>query len=213
MKFSDREKAIQRYSERLDRLGATVQALGWRNKEQQYLRFEILSTIGDLHGRSVLDVGCGFGDFYTYLNERGIEVDYVGIDISPEILDEARRCHPQIDFRQVDLLVDDFGETFDYVVESGIFNHEVDDNEQFAHDMLTAMFGRCKIGIAANMMTSYVDYRDEYLYYYDPKLIFDFARILSRFVAVRHDYPLYEFTLCLYRQSPFIASTAPSPTS
>lgn len=201
MEQKEKAEVIRRYTERLSRLGPTVQALGWRDQEQQYLRFSILLELGLFEGCTVLDVGCGFGDFYTYLTSKGYKVDYTGIDINPEMLEEARRRHSGLRFELVDLLAGDFGEKFDFVVESGIFNHHIADNDGFVRAMLTTMFERCNFAIAANMMTDFVDYRDDYLHYYDPGEILRFARSLSRFVAVRHDYPLFEFTLYVCRDS------------
>lgn len=44
----------------------------------------------------VLDVGCGPGTVTAYLAERGIEIS--GIDLSPRMIDHARRLHPQCKF-------------------------------------------------------------------------------------------------------------------
>uniref|UniRef100_UPI003F584CA5 class I SAM-dependent methyltransferase n=1 Tax=Mycolicibacterium obuense TaxID=1807 RepID=UPI003F584CA5 len=44
----------------------------------------------------VIDVGCGPGTVTAYLAERGIEVS--GIDLSPRMIDHARRLHPQCKF-------------------------------------------------------------------------------------------------------------------
>lgn len=204
MDDKDKSAAIQRYAERITELGPTVQALGWRDEAQQQLRFAVLSSIGSLDGKSVLDVGCGFGDFYGFLRESGVDIDYKGIDISPDMLSVARKRYPEAKFDQVDLLTDRFTEKFDFVVESGIFNHRVKDNEQFVCDMMVAMYEKCRLGIAANMMTTFVDYRDAHLYYYEPMQVFAFAKSLSKFVTLRHDYPLYEFSIFIYRQSVFM---------
>lgn len=201
MEQEEKDAVIRRYAERLNRLGPTVQTLGWRDQEQQQLRFSILLELGFFEGCTVLDVGCGFGDFYTFLTSKGFKVDYTGIDISPEVLGEARQRHPDLRFELVDLLAGDFEGKFDFVVESGIFNHRLADNDGFVRAMLTAMFEHSTHAIAANMMTDFVDYRDDYLHYYDPGEILRFARTLSRFVAVRHDYPLFEFTLFVHRGS------------
>jgi SAM-dependent methyltransferase len=45
----------------------------------------------------VLDVGCGPGRVAGLLAERGVPV--IGIDLSPGMLEVARRDHPDLDFR------------------------------------------------------------------------------------------------------------------
>ncbi len=44
----------------------------------------------------VLDVGCGPGTVTAYLAERGVDVS--GIDLSPRMIDNARRLHPECRF-------------------------------------------------------------------------------------------------------------------
>lgn len=44
----------------------------------------------------VLDVGCGPGMVTAYLAERGIEIS--GVDLSPRMIDHARRLHPHCTF-------------------------------------------------------------------------------------------------------------------
>ena len=61
MKPGEKEETIRRYEERLQKHGATVKALGWMDKERQYMRFVILSEIGNLNDCSILDIGCGTG--------------------------------------------------------------------------------------------------------------------------------------------------------
>lgn len=44
----------------------------------------------------VLDVGCGPGQVTAYLAERGLDVS--GVDLSPGMIENARRLHPQCRF-------------------------------------------------------------------------------------------------------------------
>jgi len=44
----------------------------------------------------VLDVGCGPGTITAYLAERGVEVS--GVDLSPRMIENARRLHPSCTF-------------------------------------------------------------------------------------------------------------------
>src|SRR5579872_6417046 len=48
---------------------------------------------------SVLDVGCaagGFAEIWRSCNDR---IEYVGVDVSPQLVDAARSLHPELDFR------------------------------------------------------------------------------------------------------------------
>jgi magnesium-protoporphyrin O-methyltransferase len=73
----------------------------------------------DLHGRRVLDAGCGTGTASIELARRGAEV--VAIDLSPTLVEHARERAEEagvghlIDFRSGDMLDPALG-SFDYVV-------------------------------------------------------------------------------------------------
>jgi hypothetical protein len=55
---------------------------------------------------------------------------------------------------------------------------------------------RSRRGFAFNLFTTYVDWKEDHLYYGDPGFFFDFCkRELSRSVALLHDYPLWEWTM------------------
>ncbi len=49
----------------------------------------------------VADVGCGPGHVAGYLQDRGVRV--VGVDLSPRMIECARRLRPEIEFEQADM--------------------------------------------------------------------------------------------------------------
>jgi hypothetical protein len=56
-------------------------------------------------------------------------------------------------------------------------------------------------GFAFNAMTTYVDWKQENLYYADPFMFFDFCkRNISRYVSLLHDYPLFEWTMIVRKE-------------
>jgi SAM-dependent methyltransferase len=67
--------------------------------------------------RSVLDAGCGTGRVAIELARRGIEV--VGVDLDPDLLEQARTKAPELTWVHADLADLDLGRTFDVVVLAG----------------------------------------------------------------------------------------------
>lgn len=88
-------------------------------KGRDAMRAELLSILpADLTGARVLDAGCGAGQLANELAIRGARV--VAVDISPSLLDVARRRTPRhlaarIDYRAGDMLDPRLG-TFDAAV-------------------------------------------------------------------------------------------------
>lgn len=96
------------------RIRATVRA------GRDRMRATLLSWLpADLHGRRILDAGCGTGAFAVEAARRGAEV--VAIDLSPTLVNLARQRMPEalgqgsIDFRSGDMLDPLLGH-FDHVV-------------------------------------------------------------------------------------------------
>lgn len=193
----ERLKLIERYNERLKKYGYDPRTLGWL-KGRQPIRFKILSEIGDLSNCSILDVGCGFGDLYGFLMKKGLTIEYTGVDINPNLIEIARNIYPHAQFEVKDFLEGNKGE-FDWVFSSGFFNFRLPDNKSFIRTMLKKMFEMCKKGIAADFLSSYVEFRNEDAYYTCPEDVFTFCRTLSRRVTLRHDYMPFEFCIYVYR--------------
>jgi len=50
----------------------------------------------------ICDLGCGPGQIARYLHRQGVET--LGVDLSPNMIDEAQRLNPEISFHQGDML-------------------------------------------------------------------------------------------------------------
>ncbi len=88
----------------------------------------LLSLLPDLHGKRVLDLGCGFGEHCKLFLERGAK-KVVGIDISRKMLEAAKRDNsdPKIEYRLLPMEnLAELTETFDLVI-SSLALHYVED--------------------------------------------------------------------------------------
>ena len=201
MDSNDKTLIQERYKHRLLQYGPGIKALASGTEERRAIRFEILTDIGIKEGVSVLDVGCGLADYYEHLREKGVNVMYTGIDIVPELIQAARLAHPDLDLQVRDLQEDPFSDSsFDYVVCSQVFNFHFGGgkNDTLVRDLMSIMFRTARHGVAIDLLTSYVDFRQEQLYYFQPEEIFSYAKQLTRRVTLRHDYQLFEFCIYLY---------------
>jgi SAM-dependent methyltransferase len=73
-----------------------------------------------LHNMTALDAGCRTGEFAAELARRGAKV--TGVDLSARCINEARKRHPKIDFKVVDIrsLADLGDHSFDLVLCLGV---------------------------------------------------------------------------------------------
>ena len=197
----DRQIIVKRYTKRFQKYGVDIKTLASGSRDRQVLRFKIFSEIGNLDGHSVLDIGCGFGDFYQYFKDQSIKIKYTGIDVCPSFIKVCRQRFPEASFFVKDFQNDSIRGKYDYIVASQVFNNrlKIGNNERMMHRVIKKAFQICNVAVAIDMMTSYVDYREEHLYYYKPEKIFQFCKTLTKRVILRHDYPLFEFMICLYK--------------
>ena len=90
----------------------------------------------------------------------------------------------------------------DYTVASGIFNVKMEYEEKewldYFLQTLNNMNANSEKGFSFNALTKYSDkeFMKDNLYYAEPLFIFDYCKThFSKYVALVHDYPLYEFTI------------------
>lgn len=191
---------IDFYTQNVERYKNDFRAAVWGSKESQEKRFEILSQIGDIPKRTLLDVGCGTGSFYDWLTTRGYALDYTGVDITPATVSVALETHPRVKFRVENILERKTVEAdYDYTFASGIFNRKMPDHEAFLKAMIERMFALCRLGVGFNILSAKADHQKVDEYCADPGEIANFCLTLSRRVMLRHDYMPHDFTVYLYK--------------
>jgi trans-aconitate methyltransferase len=200
MKPSDKKILLDFYEGLYSCYGANFLGSGWPNLEDQLKRFQILTEIGDMNEKSILDVGCGFGDLYLYLKEKYEDFSYTGIDISEKIIKAAKKKFPEVDFRVHDLIENKLERNFDYVFLSGVFNPKLSDNWYFIKAMIEKMFTICNCGIAFNMFSNKVDFMDDKIHYQNREQLREYLRTLTDKITERDEYMRFEFTVYLYRK-------------
>lgn len=207
MPEEDRRSVVERYGERYGRFGYDSRSLGWTG-EKQLVRFGVLTSGFDLRGRTVLDLGCGFGDLNRVLAEQyGDDYRYVGVDLVPQFLDEGRGKYGRdgVDFIEGDLLEVEPPTPCDVVVASGIFNHQLEGMDEY--DFIVAVMERAlslsKDGVAMDFLSDRVDYREDPLFYSSPERVLGIAYGLSRNVVLRNDYMPFEFSVFVYKDESF----------
>jgi len=187
----------------------SVLTVGWGNKASQEDRFFRLLDVGDMKDKSVLDVGCGMGDFYRYMCWNGHEPSrYVGIDMMEDTIEKAKAFHSkekdcvksEVEFICTDLASYDAG-TFDYVVASGIFSVKTDDWWPHMVSTVQKMLNISTTGVAINFLSaSHRNKVDGSMYVFPSTVLSALMRDVSPWVVLMHDYRTNDFTVLLYKE-------------
>ncbi|MBI5699880.1 methyltransferase domain-containing protein [Candidatus Saganbacteria bacterium] len=209
----DKARMAEYYEDLLAKHGDHYLSLDWKSPESQGIRYRIFEDLifmmGEREGFSVLDVGCGFGDFFGHLKKGGFKFDYTGYDISYKIVDRAARKYPEANFEVRDILNDPDPQKFDFVFCCGALNINFEDapsHLEYARSMLLRMFELCKIGAGVSLLSSQAMYfvkEDEFnrsqYFYFKPEDIIGFAKGLTSRYILRHDYHAGDFTVYLIK--------------
>jgi SAM-dependent methyltransferase len=181
--------------------------VGWMDRLQQLVAFEVLAGVGDLCGPgapSVLDVGCGLGDFLRYLRGRGFAGRYTGVDLVPELVEAARSYHPRVTFIVADILDTELAlEPHDYVVASGLFDYRTPDSAERLPRTVRRLFDLCRRGLAWNVLNVALADRDD-LYRVPPGDLLALCEGLTPWFLVRGDYDAHAFNFYLYKRDHFV---------
>ena len=198
------EKTFQQY-------GATSKGVDWgESEESQYLRYEKMLAVierGQTEVPTILDVGCGYGGLLDYVYKNEIVLQYTGIDIAENMILWAREAFPKATLIAGDIFETEIIQRFDYVVCNGILTQKLDVAglimDEFASRLIRRMFELCLNGIAFNVMTTKVNYFSNNLYYRNPAELLSWCMTeITPHVRLDHAYPLFEYTMYLFRKSP-----------
>ena len=188
------------YEDKVRQYGYDHRGLGYRSRSAQEKRFEALLALGAFDGRSLLDVGCGFGDFLEFLHARGIEPRYTGLDICEPMVERCRERFAGLDaaFIEADVLGFEPTGRYDFVIASGIFGLESPEVRSRIQPTLARMFSWSREGLAVNFLSSRSPRHAEGRVYLDPAQVLEMGLELTPAARLDHTYLPNDFTLYLY---------------
>jgi SAM-dependent methyltransferase len=195
------------YASKLDLHGATPPGVDWKDAESHQRRHrQVLRLLDDSPDASIIDIGCGFGDFYRFLRAAGHHGRFVGYDIAPSMIAMARELHGQAADREWHVGAEPT-EPGDFAVASGIFNVKGAMSNQvwtsYVKRTIDSLSRAGSLGFAFNVLSlsSDPERRRANLFYADPPEMLGYC--LSRYgrsVALLQDYGLFEFTIIVRHQ-------------
>ena len=176
----------------------------WGSKNSQEIRFDILTKciIPTSEKIKVLDIGSGLGHLYSYLIEKGFDVDYTGIEINKEFVEQSKKTFPEAKFILGDIeQLDTLNVTFDYSFASGIYNLGIKKETQaaFVNDF-KAIIKITECACAVNFLSSSSKNQDEISVYHEHSEIINLVekKLLSE-CEIFENYLPNDFTVKIYK--------------
>ena len=190
------------YRKKYEKYGVDSRSLHWHSEKAAKQRYvQIVSDI-DFSGKTILDVGCGFGDIIPYIKKESKEFEYTGVDVMPEFIEEAKKIHSEYTFLVKDYFNEPIDNKFDIVMCSGALNSNVDDNLSFRKDAIKTMYEHAQEVMVFNMAGKYPQPKTSAtsnVWFADPLEILEYCMTLTPKVILRKHYHSREFTIVMIR--------------
>ena len=197
-----KEYVISFFDRELQMHGDRPEAVRW-SPGGQSLHYECLLDIDDsIEGSKVLDYGCGKGDLYQFLKERGLFVNYTGFDINENLISLAKQKYPESDFRVFDIEMDEMDEEFDYIFLCGVFNLRLKGLDKTVKNVLKRLFRNCRKALAFNALSLENPKKTVELNYLSLDEIIEFAKTeLSPHISLAKERIPYDFTMFVRKET------------
>lgn len=183
----------------------TYKVLDWESRDAQYKRFRAMTDNIDIHGKSILDIGCGCGDLFGFIKEKYGDPLYSGVDILEKMIERAAVEYPDAQFFCADIFSTDFCASeqfgcpvFDITFTSGIFNLNAGNNEDFLKKAVPVIAELASEAFVFNLLDPESPDRDENYFYYKPEQAMELAKPLCLDIKIIKGYLENDYTLiCL----------------
>lgn len=201
------------YNSRYQKFGYSPKTLGWYTGKQN-MRFALATKDIDLTNKTICDVGCGFSDFYVYLCEKYINVEYTGIDINPLLLHEAEDNIKRHNLHKPNLLTGDFldknisGE-FDVIIALGLCSLLLtkQNNYEYIESIIYKGFSMSKSVFVIDFCSEYFgNNNSSYGFSYDPIKVLQIAYSCTNRLVLLNNYFPTEFMIKMYKDTSYNSS-------
>lgn len=170
--------------------------LGWKDSASQQTRFNAIAQQHDFNKKTVLDLGCGFGDLKLYLDQYFALKSYTGIDQQKAFIASAKlRDIPKATFLHADFARCKLSK-HDAVIACGSLNYHSSD-PKYLYNVIRGMHDNANEVVIFNLLNSDNFPADTLLNSYNPDEILAFCRTLSADCFIVNGYAKDDFTVVM----------------
>ncbi len=182
----------QFYRDNIEKYGVSAEGAGWDSAQTQRRRFSaIASCLGNMGNDVLVDAGCGFGDFYVYLEEKQtLPKTYIGLDLCAPMVKEAQQ-RTGCNIVECDILRHTLPEA-DWYVSSGSMNLLSRVETQL---FIQRCFAKSRKGFVFNLLEGRD--REGVFSYWQPHEIIRLCRPLEAKIEIKEGYLQRDFTVVL----------------
>lgn len=200
--MSAKENTYSKYSKAYIKNRGSVKSLLWNSYASAAIRYRELVKDIDFTSKSILDVGCGFGDIIPFISNKNTSFKYTGIDLMKEFVEEAKKRYPDYKFAERNYFEHPFKKKFDVIICCGTLNSNYGrETMSFRKKAIKTMFNHCKEAVAFNMAggASSSNKNDSTIYYANSINILEYCTKLSKKVILRNNYHEKDFTIVIFK--------------
>ncbi|MEH6446252.1 MAG: class I SAM-dependent methyltransferase [Oceanospirillaceae bacterium] len=207
MHFLDKLK-IKYYHHQRSKISGTNNAKvqGWYSFDSQQVRFQTLCQPLELAGKSVLDLGCGYGDLKHYLDEitraqlsaNHRIASYLGIDQQSAFVKAARARF--VNSANTEFINADFSNiclpNVDVIIVSGSLNY-FSRELNYLYKLIAVMYESTQHAVAFNLLDSRYFTSGKTLVAYNPHEVLNFCLSICPNSQLFDNYAQNDFTIIM----------------
>jgi len=182
----------------------SAEAVGFGNRELQWNAYRSIANYIP-EGDSVLDFGCGRGDFKLFHeSDFKFDIDYIGVDMNENLINAGKKVYEDtVDIRLQDWFSIPKDLKQDWSINIGSCNLRYDadiksSDIEYLQKTIHAMLQHANKGIAV-LLTSDMPGIEDGLINHDPGLILNWAQKEFGNVALDHSFSNDVFILVIYK--------------
>lgn len=185
------------YHTSFQKYGVSPKSLKWKTQEAAEKRYIALTENIDFENKSILDLGCGFGDIIPFIENKAKNFNYTGVDITKEFIQEAKELYPNHKFIEGDFMNDELRD-FDIILACGPLN-SLSIDVSARKKIIKKFFNKSKKIFAFNMAGGEREEERKGIFYVNYLDILKYCLTLTNKITFKTGYAYKDFTIVMCR--------------